>query len=220
MDVRAGSDVCGGERPVTAGAGTGQDLHAYGVYQLNGDSGDNAVGRLAVDASWLDATGAECGVACLGGLLTAARFVTPTGGAFGAGGVVDVGGAAAPHVVIEPQGATAPAGETDGREEPGGAGEPAGGAGPAVGRPGAGSATDPDSKPAATTPKATTTTKTTVAKTTATTPSKARTASAAATLPKTADSNWIASSLALFLLGTALLGAARLRSGACFGWTR
>ncbi len=57
-------------------------------------------------------------------------------------------------------------------------------------------------------------------KTTASTPSKAKTASAAATLPKTADSNWIASSLALFLLGTALLGAARLRSGACFGWTR
>ena len=39
---------------------------------------------------------------------------------------------------------------------------------------------------------------------------KAKTASAAtATLPKTADSNWIAVSLALFLLGTALLGAAR-----------
>lgn len=116
MDVRAGSDVCGGERHVTAGAGTGQDLHAYGVYQLNGDSGDNAVGRLALDASWLDATGADNGVACLGGLLTAARFVTPAGGAFGAGCVVDVGGAAAPRVVVEPQGPTAPAGETDANE--------------------------------------------------------------------------------------------------------
>ena len=41
-------------------------------------------------------------------------------------------------------------------------------------------------------------------------PSKAKTATAAAvTLPKTADSNRIAASLALFLLGTALLGATR-----------
>ena len=46
---------------------------------------------------------------------------------------------------------------------------------------------------------------------TKTTASKAKTASAAnATLPKTADSNWIAASLALFLLGTGLLGAALL----------
>lgn len=42
-------------------------------------------------------------------------------------------------------------------------------------------------------------------KTTASTPSKAKTASAAATLPKTAENNWIAASLALFLLGTALV---------------
>ena len=59
-----------------------------------------------------------------------ARFVTPVGGAFGAGGVVDAPGAMAPHVVIESEGAAAPAGEADGREVPGGAGEPAGGAGP------------------------------------------------------------------------------------------
>lgn len=213
--------VRGGGRVVAAGAGSGAGVHAYGVYLQDAGIGAGAAGcRLSVDASWLDAVGADGGVACAGGSLVSARFVTPAGGAFGAGGVVDASGAMAPHVVVEPEGATAPAGEDDGRETPGGAGEPAGGAGPAVGRPGAGSATDPDSKPAATTPKATTTTKTTVAKTTATTPSKARTASAAATLPKTADSNWIASSLALFLLGTALLGAARLRSGACFGWTR
>lgn len=119
----------------------------------------------------------------------------------------------APHVVIEPLGATAPAGETDGREVPGGAGEPAGGAGPTDEQPGAGPATDPVLKPATTTPKTATTTKTTkttVSKTAASTPFKAKTASAAtATLPKTADSNWIAVSLALFLLGTALLGAAR-----------
>ena len=119
---------------------------------------------------------------------------------------MNAGGSVAPHVVIEPQGATAPAGETDGREEPGGAGEPAGGAGPAVGRPGAGSATDPVLKPATATPKTTTTTKTTVVKTAASAPSKAKAAGAAtATLPKTADSNWIAASLALFLLGTALV---------------
>lgn len=134
-------------------------------------------------------------------------------GAFGAGGVVDASGAMAPHVVIEPLGATAPAGETDGREVPGGAGEPAGGAGPTDEQPGAGPATDPVLKPATTTPKTATTTKTTkttVTKTAASTPFKAKTASAAtATLPKTADSNWIAVSLALFLLGTALLGAAR-----------
>ena len=211
--------VRGGGRVVAVGAAPATGAHAYGVYLQ--DAGVGPAGcRLSVDASWLDATGADGGVGCAGGSLVSAQFVTPAAGAFGTGGVVDASGAMAPHVVVEPEGATAPAGEDDGRETPGGAGEPAGGAGPAVGRPGAGSATDPDSKPAATTPKATTTTKTTVAKTTATTPSKARTASAAATLPKTADSNWIASSLALFLLGTALLGAARLRSGACFGWTR
>lgn len=135
-----------------------------------------------------------------------ARFVTPAGGAFGAGGVVDASGAMAPHVVIEPHGTTAAAGETDGREVPGGAGEPAGGAGPTVEQPGAGPATDPVLKPATTTPKTTTTTKTTVTETAASTPSKARTAGAATvTLPKTADSNWIAASFALFLLGTALV---------------
>ena len=138
-----------------------------------------------------------------------ARFVTPVGGAFGAGGVVDAPGAMAPHVVIEPEDTAAPAGETDGREVPGGAGDPVGGAGPTVEQPGAGPATGPVPKPATTTPKTTTTSKTTVTKATAPTPSKAKTASAAATLPKTADSNWIAASLALFLLGTALLGATR-----------
>lgn len=134
-----------------------------------------------------------------------ARFVTPAGGAFGAGGVVDASGAMAPHVVIEPEVATVPAGETDGREVPSGAGESAGGAGPAVELPGAGSATDPALKPATATPETTATTETTVTRTTASKPSRAKAASAAATLPKTADSNWIAASLALFLLGTALV---------------
>lgn len=202
--------VRGGGRVVAVGAAPAGGMHAYGVYLQGAGAGIGSAGRrLSVDASWLDATGTDGGVACAGGSLVSARFVAPAGGAFGAGGVVDASGAMAPHVVIEPEGATAPAGETDGREVPGGAGEPAGGAGPTVERPGAGSATDPVIKPATTTPKTTTTSKTTVTKATAPTPSKAKTASAAATLPKTADSNWIAASLALFLLGTALLGATR-----------
>ena len=204
--------VRGGGRVVAFGAAPAAGVYAYGLYLQ--DAGDGSAGcGLSVDASWLDAAGADGGVACTGGSLVSARFVTPVGGAFGAGGVVDASGAMAPHVVIEPLGATAPAGETDGREVPGGAGEPAGGAGPTDEQPGAGPATDPVLKPATTTPKTATTTKTTkttVTKTAASTPFKAKTASAAtATLPKTADSNWIAVSLALFLLGTALLGAAR-----------
>ena len=202
--------VRGGGRVVAAGAGPGAGVHAYGVYLQDASLGDGAAGcRLSIDASWLDATGADSGVACAGGSLVSARFMAPAGGAFGAGGVVDASGAMAPHVVIEPEGATAPAGETDGREVPGGAGEPAGGAGPAGGQPGAGSATDPALKPATATPKTITTTKTTVNRTTVSTPSKAKAAGAAtATLPKTADSNWIAASLALFLLGAALIAAA------------
>ena len=184
-------------------------VRAYGVYLQDAGAGDGSAGcGLSVDASWLDATGADGGVACAGGSLVSARLVAPVGGAFGAGGVADASGAMAPHVVIEPQGDNVPAGETDGHEAPGGTGEPAGG-GPAVEQPGAGSATDPVLKPATTTPKTTTTTRTTVTKTTASAPSKAKIASAAATLPKTADDNWIAASLALFLLGTALLGATR-----------
>lgn len=195
--------VRGGGRVVVAGAGSGAGVRAYGVYLQDAGLGDGAAGcRLSVNASWLDAVGADGGVACAGGSLVSARFVTPVGGAFGPGGVVDASGAMAPHVVIEPEGATAPAGETDGREVPGGAG-------PAGGQPGAGSATDPALKPATATPKTITTTKTTVNRTTVSTPSKAKAAGAAtATLPKTADNNWIAASVTLFLLGTALLAAA------------
>ena len=202
--------VRGGGRVVAAGAASGAGVRAYGTYLQDAGLGAGAAGcRLSVDASWLDAAGADGGVACTGGSLVSARFVTPAGGAFGASGVLDASGAMAPHVVIEPEGATAPAGETDGREVPGGAGEPAGGAGPAGGQPGAGSATDPALKPATATPKTITTTKTTVNRTTVSTPSKAKAAGAAtATLPKTADSNWIAASLALFLLGAALIAAA------------
>ena len=203
--------VRGGGRAVAVGAAPAAGAHAYGVYLQDAGADVGTAGcRLSVDASWLDAAGTDGGVGCAGGSLVSARFVAPAGGAFGAGGVADASGAMAPHVVIGPEGATEPAGEADGRVVPGDAGEPAGGAGPTVEQPGAGPATDPVLKPATAAPKTTTTTKTTVTRTTASTPSRAKTASAAtATLPKTADSNWIAASLALFLLGTALLGATR-----------
>ena len=201
--------VRGGGRVVAAGAGPGAGVRAYGVYLQDAGLGDGAAGcRLSVDASWLDAVGADGGVGCLGGSLVSARFVTPVGGAFGTSGVVDAAGAVAPHVVIEPEGATAPVGETNGREAPGGvAGEPTGGADHAAGQPGDAPVTDTVMKPASATPKTTTTTKTTVTKTKVSTPTKAK-ATAAGTLPKTADNNWIAASAALFLLGTVLLGAA------------
>ena len=197
--------VRGGGRVVAVGAGSGAGVRAYGVYLQDAGLGDGAAGcRLSVDASWLDAAGADGGVACLGGSLVSARFVEPVGGAFGASGVVDVSGAVASHVVVEPDVATPPAGETDGSDVPGsGTGEPDGSTGPAAGQPGAGPTTDPAMKPSATTTK---TTKTTVTKTTASTSSKPKaTTATAATLPKTADNNWIAASVALFLLGTVLL---------------
>ncbi len=202
--------VRGGGRVVAAGAGSGAGVNAYGVYLQDAGLGEGAVGcRLSVDASWLDATGAEGGVACTGGSLVSARFVMPAGGAFGADGVVDAAGVVAAHVVIEPEGATVAAGETDGREAPGDAGKPVGGASPAVEQPDAGSTTDAALKPATATPKTTTTTKTTVTKTKVSKPAMAKaTAGTTSVLPKTDDSSWAATSLALFLLGTALLAAA------------
>ncbi len=203
--------VRGGGRVVAAGAGSGAGVRAYGVYLPDAGIGEGAAGcKLSVDASWLDAAGADGGVAGLGGSLVSARFVTPAGGAFGAGGVVNVSGAVAPHVVIEPDVATPPAGETDGRDVPGGgAGETAGGAGPAAGQPGTEPTTDPAVKPAATSPKTNITTKTTVTKATVSTPSKPKSITAKTTaLPKTGNTNWIAASVAFFLLGTVLLAAA------------
>lgn len=206
--IAAGSlTVRGGGRVAAAGAGSDTGLRFYGVRLLDeGFGADVASETLAVDASWLDATGTDAGVACDRGSLVAAHFVTPAGGAFGAASVVDADGAVAPHVVIVPDGATAPAGETvtPGGEVPrDGTGEPTGGADPATGQPGEGPATDSAVTPAATSPK-TTVTKTTVTKTsrpkstTATTPA----------LPKTSDSYLIVASLTLFLLGTVLLSAA------------
>ena len=199
--------VRGGGRVVAAGAGSGTGVRAYGVYLQDAGLGAGPAGcRLSVDASWLDATGADSGVACLGGSLVSARFVTPAGGTFGASGVVDATGAVAPHVVIEPEGATPPVRETDGGDMPdGGKGESAADANPAAGEPTTGPTANPAPKPAAAPTKTTATvTKTTVAKA-----SKPKTATVASTsLPKTGDSNSIAASFTLLLLGLGLLGAA------------
>lgn len=199
--------VRGGGRVVAAGAGSGAGVRAYGVYLQDACLGDGAAGcRLSVDASWLDATGADSGVACTGGSLVSARFVAPAGGTFGASGVVDTSSEVAPHMVIEPDVVKPPAGETDRDEVPGdGTDKSPADANPAAGEPTTGPTANPSLKPAATTTKTTTTvTKTTVAKIPK---PKAATATTAA-LPKTGDSHWIAVSTLLFVLGTMLLVAA------------
>lgn len=154
----------------------------------------------------LDATGADSGVACAGGSLVSARFVTPAGGTFGASGVVNASGAVAPHVVIEPDAATPPAGATDGDNVPGDSSSKS----PADANPAAGElTTGPTANPALKPATATTKTTTTVTKTTVSTSSRPKTATATtAVLPKTGNSNWIAASVALFLLGTVLLATA------------
>lgn len=199
--------VRGGGRVVAAGAGSGTDVRAYGVYLQDAGIGAGTAGcRLSVDASWLDATGADGGVACTGGSLTSARFVAPTGGVFGSGSVVDASGAVAPHVVVEPDVATPPAGETDRGEVTGdSAGKSPANANPTAGEPTTGPTANPSLKPAATTTKTTTT----VTKTTVSTSSRPKTATATTSaLPKTGDSNWFAASFTFFLLGTTLLAAA------------
>lgn len=199
--------VRGGGRVVAAGAGSGAGVRACGVYLQDADLGAGTAGcRLFVDASWLDATGDDGGVACMGGSLASARFATPAGGTFGADGVVDASGAVAPHVVVEPDVATPPAGETDGRDVLGDSTDksPAN-VSSAAGEPTTGPTANPSLKPAATTTKTTTT----ATKTTVSTPSKSKPDTAATSaLPKTGDNNWIVASVALFLLGTVLLGAA------------
>jgi len=199
--------VRGGGRVVAAGAGSGAGVRAYGVYLQDAGFGDGSAGcRLSVDASWLDAAGSDGGVACAGGSLVSARFVAPTGGVFGSGSVVDASGAVAPHVVVEPDVATPPAGKTDGCEVPGDSVDksPAD-ANPAAGEPTTGPTANPTLKPAA----ATTKTTTTETKTTVSTPSKSKSATATTVvLPKTGNSNWVAASVALFLLGTLLMAAA------------
>lgn len=199
--------VRGGGRVVAAGAGSGAGVRPYGVYLQDAGLGTGAAGcRLSVDASWLDATGADGGVACLDGSLVSARFVTPAGGAFGASGVMDASGAVAPHVVVEPDVATPPAGETDGGEVPGNSAEKSPtDASPAAGEPTAGPTANPSLKPAATTTKTTTT----VTKATVSTPSKPKPATATTSaLPKTVDNNCVVASMVLFLLGTVFLAVA------------
>lgn len=201
--VVAGSmAVRSGGRVVATGVCSEAGLRTYGLYLLDGEPGDVvSYGKLDVNASWLDATGADGGVACLGGSLTSARIVTPTGGGFGAGGVVDSSGTAAAHVVVEPEGATAPAGETDTPS-----GEAAADVDPAI----VGAATDqakhPTVKPAVATKTVTTTTVTNTTAAKASRP-KATTATSSS-LPKAGDNCRIAASLTLFLLGIALLCAA------------
>ena len=204
--IADGLGVRGGGRVGAAGAGSGAGVRAYGMCLLGGAAGGGAAGQLTVDSSWLDATGADGGVACLGGSLVSARFVTPAGGTFGASGVMDASGAVTPHVVIEPDVATPPAGETDGGVVPGDSADksPAD-ASPAGGDLTTGPTANPALKPVATTTKTTTT----VTKTTVSTPSKSKPATATTSaLPKTGDNNWIAVSFTFFLLGTALLAAA------------
>lgn len=199
--------VRGGGRVIAAGSGSGAGVRACGVYLQDAGLGDGATGcRLSVDASWLDAAGADGGVACLGGSLVSSRFVTPAGGAFGASGVVNAAGAMASHVVVEPDAATPPAGETDRGEVPGdSANKSPADANPAAGEPTTGPTANPSLKPTA----ATTKTTTTVTKATVSTPSKPKPATATTSaLPKTVDNNCVVASMVLFLLGTVFLAVA------------
>lgn len=194
--------VRGGGRVVAAGAGSGAGVRAYGVYLQDAGFGAGAAGQLNVDSSWLDASGADGGVTCLGGSLASARFVAPAGGAFGTGGVVEADGSVAVHVTIEPVGATASAGEANGVDVPGDS-PSAPGTDPATGEPAADPSTNSALKPAAATKTVTTTT---VTDTTAAKTSRPKAATAtSSSLPKTSDNNWVAASLTLFLLGIALL---------------
>lgn len=203
--IADGLAVRGGGRVVAAGAGSGAGVRAYGVCLLGGAAGGGAAGQLTVDASWLDASGADGGVACLGGSLASARFVAPAGGAFGAGGVVDADGSMAARVTIEPVDTTASAGETGGPEVTGD-GPSVPGTVPATGEPAADPSTNPTPKPAAATKTVTTTT---VTNTTAVKASRPKVTSATTvSLPKAGDNCWTAASLTLFLLGIALLCAA------------
>lgn len=203
--IADGLAVRGSGRVVAAGAGSGAGVRAYGVCLLGGAAGGGAAGQLAVDASWLDASGTGGGVACLGGSLASARFVAPAGGAFGAGGVVDADGSVAAHVTIEPVGAAGLTEETGGPDVPGD-GPSAPGTDPATGEPAADPSANPTQKPAVATKTVTTTT---VTNTTAAKASRSKAATATTTsLPKAGDNCWIAASLTLFLLGIALLCAA------------
>lgn len=197
--IADGLAVRGSGRVVAAGVG------AYGVCLLGGAAGGGAAGQLTVDASWLDASGADGGVACLGGSLASTRFVAPAGGAFGPGGVVDADGSVAAHVTIEPVDTTASTGETAGPDVLGD-GPSAPGADPATGEPVVDPSTNPTPKAAAATKAVTTTT---VTNTTAVKTSRPKaTTATTVSLPKAGDNCLISASLTIFLLGIALLCAA------------
>lgn len=203
--IADGLAVRGGGRVFAAGAGFGAGVRTYGVCLLGGAAGGGAAGQLTVDASWLDASGADGGVACLGGSLASARFVAPAGGTFGASSVVDADGSAVAHVTIEPVDATASAGETGGPDVPGD-GPSARGTVPATGEPAADPSTNPTLRPATATKTVTTTT---VTNTTAAKASRPKTTTASTvSLPKAGENCWITASLTLYLLGIALLCAA------------
>lgn len=206
--IADGLAVRGGGRVVAAGAGSGTGLRTYGVCLLDEGSGaDVANVTLVVDASWLDATGTDAGVARDRGSLVAAHFATPACGTFGVAGVVDADGSVAPHVVIDPDDTTVPVGKTDspGGEVPSDGGSTAD-VDPAISGGITEQAANPTVKPSIATKTTITTavTKTTVVK--ASSPKSATATSSS--LPKTVNSHWIAVSPVLFLLGMALLSAA------------
>lgn len=119
---------------------------------------------------------------------------------------MDADGSAAARVTIEPVDTTASAGETGGPDVPGD-GPSAPGTDPATGEPATDPSTNPTLKPAAATKTVTTTT---VTNTTAAKTSRPKAATAtSSSLPKTADSHWIAVSLTLFFLGIAHLSTAQ-----------
>lgn len=193
--------VRGGAHVVAVGSGSGDDCHFFGVYASDG--------QFAVDASWVDATGAKAGVACESGSLTSALFVTPMGGAFGSTSVIDSNGSVTQHVVIEPTGANPSAGET----QPG-TDEPAGGDSTGDTKPGSKEKLGDETKPSedsAPTPDpshkpdvkpAPASTKTPATKTA----KKTKPASTpAAALPKTGDGDWMIVSLACVTMGMLLL---------------
>ena len=201
--IADGLAVRGGGRVVAAGAGSDAGVRAYGVCLLGGAAGGDAAGQFTVNASWLDASGADGGVACLGGSLASARFVAPAGGTFGASSVVDADGSAVAHVTIEPVDATASAGESGGPDVPGDVhltvGEPA--AGPVTEETDGATVT-----PATASTRTAATTMRTVTKTTVSKSSKPNaTTATTATLPKAGDGHCIALSSVFFLLGTALI---------------
>ena len=62
--IADGLAVRGGGRVVAAGACSGAGVRAYGVCLLGGAAGGGAAEQFTVDASWLDASGADGGDAC------------------------------------------------------------------------------------------------------------------------------------------------------------